>query len=564
MLAGDNGLLKKVAEAKEITEIAQEEENAKLTFTTLQMNLTQGKTIDTAEFQKIIDGNFGRDKATGTIGGNTYIITVARTGINYQMDSNGKINQIDELPLDMNPGVLEGKGTQDDPYVINSIEDLVALSYAVNTGDNLYDGSLVTLARDLDFKDDNSYANANAKYKYVENKGCIPDESSTITIKELMINTEGKGFTPIGYFTSNVFKGNFNGKGKSLNNMFANGVYGGLFGNITTNVEIKNLKLTNCNIKGQAPTGGIVGLSDGTLNISGCLVSGNIEGSNNIGGIIGQNNGTLDILLCSNNAIVTSSSANAGGIIGSGSGNIEMCYNTGKITSSSTNGTYGVGGIIGGTFSDTNIYNCYNTGDIGTETSDPLSGGIVGKGNNKVKIINFYNNGIIASKNPAGGIIGSCGSGSSIVNCYNFNSVISKNSLAGGIIASGSSTPIDNCYNSGEIISKSSQPVGGIVAVGATVTNSYNTGIVSGGSENITGYIIGTGSVNNTNKYQKQTPDIQKNGAKEFESEAEMNQIMDVQRFVDTMNNYVYSDEELIGGIQIWTLENNEFPVFYY
>ena len=173
-----------------------------------------------------------------------------------------------------------------------------------------------------------------------------------------------------------------------------------------------------------------------------------------------------------------------------------------------------------------------------------------------------YNNGIIASKNPAGGIIG-IGSGTgSIINCYNFNSVTSKNSLAGGIIASGSSTPIDNCYNSGKIISKSTQPVGGIAAVGATITNSYNTGIVSGESESITGYIIGAGSVNSTNKYKKQSPDIKNNGAIEFESETEMNQIMDVQRFIDTMNQYKYTDdEEGYLGFYIWKKEN-EFPVF--
>ena len=562
MLTGDNSILNQAGRAKEYTEKAQEEENVKLTFTATQMELAQGKSVDNETFQSIVDSNFGAGNAKGNVGGNSYIITVKKSGKNYKMDSSGNVSQLDELPLDMNPGVLEGKGTQEEPYVINSIEDLVAVSYNVNTGANLYEGKLITLGRDLDFQDNNSYANAGAKYKYVDGPGCTPDSSSEKTIKNLMTDTSGKGFTPIGYTSnSNVFKGNFNGKGKSLSNLYINtNIFGGLFGSITSEVKINSLNLIGCNIKANAPAGGIVGINNGgTLTIEYCSIkSGNINCGNVTGGIIGQSNGTLEIFSCSNNAIITTSLANAGGIVGSGSGNIDMCYNTGKITSSSTSSSSGLGGIIGNT-SNTNIYNCYNTGDTGTETSDSVSGGIVGYGNNKIKIINCYNNGIIASKNPASGIIGICGSGSSIINCYNFNNVTSKNSLAAGISASGSSTPIDNCYNSGKITTKSSQPVGGIAAVSATITNSYNTGVVSGEIESITGYIIGAGSVNSTNKYKKQNPDIQNNGAIEFESETEMNQIMDVQRFVDTMNHY--EDESYDASFYIWTTENG-FPVF--
>ena len=566
MLTGDNSILKRAVDAKERTERAQEEENVNLAFTATQMDLSQGKYVNSEKFQLIVDSFFGTGNATGNVGGNSYIITVKKSGKNYKMDSSGNISQLDELPLDMNPGVLEGKGTQDEPYVINSIEDLVAVSYNVNTGANLYEGKLITLGRDLDFQDNNSYANADAKYKYVDGPGCTPDSSSEKTIKNLMTDTSGKGFTPIGYRANeNVFKGNFSGNGKSLSNLYINGTYySGLFGFISSKVNISSLKLINCNVKSSAPTGAIIGGNSGDLTIKYCSIKSGINCGNITGGIIGESNGTLEILSCSNNATITSSLAHAGGIIGSGSGNIDMCYNTGKITSSSTRGSNdGVGGIIGNIVSDTNIYNCYNTGDIGAETSDPLSGGIAGYGNGKkVKTINCYNNGIIASKNPAGGIIGACGSGSSIVNCYNFNSVTSKNSLAAGIIASGSSTPIDNCYNSEKITTKSSQPVGGIAAVGATITNSYNTGIVSGESESITGYIIGAGSVNSTNKYKKQSPDIKNNGAIEFESETEMNQIMDVQRFIDTMNQYKYTDdEEGYVNFYIWRKEN-EFPVF--
>ena len=131
MLSGDNSILQKAIDAKERTSTAQEEEAAKVSFTTLQLDLVQGKSVDTTAFQSIVDGNFGSGNATGTIGGNSYIITVKRTGINYQMDSNGNISELAEIPIDFAPGILEQSGNT---YTINSIEDLVAFSYNVNSG----------------------------------------------------------------------------------------------------------------------------------------------------------------------------------------------------------------------------------------------------------------------------------------------------------------------------------------------------------------------------------------------------------------------------------------------
>ncbi len=93
------------------------------------------------------------------------------------------INKINPTIFDDNPGVLEGSGTTADPYVINSIEDLVALSYSINTGETKYREAIISLGRNLDFNEDSSYANAQAKYSYQSNMGCYPDSSSQKTIK---------------------------------------------------------------------------------------------------------------------------------------------------------------------------------------------------------------------------------------------------------------------------------------------------------------------------------------------------------------------------------------------
>ena len=94
-ISRDNGILQNAARAKEETEQAEKDEKEKL-----------GDMEDTI---------------------NEYV-----TGIT--------IEQVN----DENPGVLEGTGTDDDPYTINSIEDLVFFSYDVNNG-NTYEGQTISI-----------------------------------------------------------------------------------------------------------------------------------------------------------------------------------------------------------------------------------------------------------------------------------------------------------------------------------------------------------------------------------------------------------------------------------
>ena len=57
-----------------------------------------------------------------------------------------KVKQV----TDTNPGALEGTGTDDDPYTINSIEDLVVFASNVTNG-TTYEGQTVKLGLSLDF-----------------------------------------------------------------------------------------------------------------------------------------------------------------------------------------------------------------------------------------------------------------------------------------------------------------------------------------------------------------------------------------------------------------------------
>lgn len=117
---------------------------------------------------------------------------------------------------DINPGTLEGSGTENDPYTINSIEDLVSFADSVTNG-NTYQGQYVKLNQSLDFKYDKSYVDPNREnyYGYEGN------------LKEAL--TTGEGFKPAGTTykddatnRSNSFCGYFNGNGKQIVNCYMN------------------------------------------------------------------------------------------------------------------------------------------------------------------------------------------------------------------------------------------------------------------------------------------------------------------------------------------------------
>ena len=248
MLTGDNSILKRAVDAKERTERAQEEETAKLAFTTIQMELSQGKSVDNDSFQAIIDSNFGVGNAKGNIGGNSYIITINKSGNNYRMDSSGNISELDEIPIDFAPGILEGKGTETNPYVINSVEDLLAFAYNVNSKSTSYENEYVTLGRNLDLKDENSYVDATTKYSLKQSNSCdlgyIPDETSNFNVIACLQGCyNGKAFISIGNETNQTyFKGNFDGCEHYLKNFDSRFEdYVGLFGAISGNVSIKNI-----------------------------------------------------------------------------------------------------------------------------------------------------------------------------------------------------------------------------------------------------------------------------------------------------------------------------------
>ena len=398
----------------------------------------------------------------------------AETYENATREENDKIqsmiNQIDEIleMVDTTPGELAGEGTSDNPYKIESIEDLVAFSNNVNSGIT-YEKEYVELERTLDFLDNNSYDNINTTVF-----GDINEDGIIEGLKEELTKESGKGFTPIGNTTFG-FLGNFNGNLKEIKNLYINvttgeTVYLGLFGSAN---DIRNLGGQG-NIYGSTNGAIRVGMLVGTStkdsysfgpfsNIENCYTSGNIiidevgAAQNLVGGIIGCAN---DIILsnCYNNCDIhvnsqkSASHGATGGIAGYSFQKtgviIDKCYNEGNISSTQAD----VGGIIGETYGV--ITNCYNMAESilcnGKTKGYCGVGGIIGRAD-EVTIYNCYNTSNVSGGNGGkGGIVGAMSGDDSqfyitMSNCYNISN--SGNGIVGTTYSEGGTEySISNVY----------------------------------------------------------------------------------------------------------------------
>ena len=232
----------------------------------------------------------------------------------------------------------KGKGTADDPYLIEDAEDLAKV-----TGSGHY-----ALANDIDLTD--------TKYA-------------------------GKSITPA---LSDAFSGTFDGNrhtisGLCINTKSKNGV--GLFGTVN-GASIQNLKVEG-SVTGTNSgfVGGIVGKTQGNVTITNCSFTGSVSAtksgsSNGAGGIVGRvNAGTLKVENCANHATVTAEKASAAGIIGHGGTNevtITNCYNDGAIS-----GQWYPSGICAqNTNNKSTIQECFNSGSISNTNGGTYCAGI--------------------------------------------------------------------------------------------------------------------------------------------------------------------------------------------
>lgn len=225
----------------------------------------------------------------------------------------------------------KGRGTKEEPWLIENAEQLAYLAQQVNNGTD-YKREHFRLVSDLD-----------------------------LSVKE---------WTPIGTY-SNSFWGGFDGGGRTITGMTITGKenkYVGLFGacyNFTApSSYIKSVTVKRANISGHSFVGAIAGAG---ANISDCYsIENTIYASRCVGGVCGSLIGNISG--CYNSSSVKGNST-AGGIMGSasyegrdGNGVVQYCYNIGAVTVSQQDSS--VGGITGASANRYNISNCLNCGKI--------------------------------------------------------------------------------------------------------------------------------------------------------------------------------------------------------
>lgn len=361
----------------------------------------------------------------------------------------------------------QGSGTETDPYLIQSAQNLAWIADMVNSGITTYSGVWFRLTTDLDMND--------------------------------------IAWEPIGHNYS--FCGKFDGDNHSIDNIKITNNYEncGLWGKTGDGLVVKNLHVqinitqTNNNI-----AGAVIGNALGdNMIIQNCRCTGIVRAKQIAGGIVGKIDCGSNAIIryCCNLSEVKTNSGNnigTGGIVGKTSGGVISlinCINNGTIMATysgqASHGpadTTNSGGIIGVLYAGmVNLVGCVNTGNVASSCSFhsyqtnfavsiityAFSGGIIGCANSGFSINKCFNTGIISAN-----------AHSSVDPNNTFQCTIKSYAYSGGIVGQyqkGSNGIICNSYNTGNV-TKSCQTSGnssGIFAYSskpATIRNCYNVG----------------------------------------------------------------------------------------
>ena len=477
----------------------------------------------------------GASASDGQISMSNVTVSGTNTGSNAEEKFPGSVAMNGEQKLFAN-----GTGTETDPYIISSINELKILANSVKNVGVTYEGKYFKVADGM------------------------------------VLNLSGEKWESIGTL-SHKFMGTFDGNGATVKGLTDNGEFGcyGLFGYIS-GAKIKNIVFTDVNMTYNGSNrGAVAGCLYGTNTIENIEVSGKIAGNDYVAGIAGRpylnstNPGTLTILNCVNNATIEGKSK-VGGIVGyaradvAGSTKVivKNCKNNGNVT-----GDYS-GGIAGWAF-NAELEDCSNTGNVTGKTS---AGGIVGNTNQNSVITNASNSGVIEADN-AGGIIGVSNSGNTIVsqsaNTGKVTGVAAAGGIIGGTAAAGDT--ITNCYNGGDIkatgdgaiaagiygYNNSTSPVKACVndaKVEASNGTAYHIGLSNywygeaTGSKIATCYYIEDGKIYAVTEDGKQKPVEQKNMTRTELAET-LNKAGEVDNFWQPQNGSVQPDPIIPGAL---------------
>ncbi len=232
------------------------------------------------------------------------------------------------------PGFAGGEGTEDNPYLIATAEQLNGIRFFLDSH-----------FRQIDHID----------------LGIPPWN-------------EDEGWKPLGE-SSERFTGSYDGDYKIISNLTIDRISDnvGLFGYTDDENRIQNVSLRNVNVSGENNTGALIGRQQNGI-VANCNSSGSVNGNNSVGGLIGRVNGAL-VSGCYSLGAVSGTGNSIGGFIGYyGGSNMIDCYSRASVTSNGSN----IGGFIGYHFNN-DVGRCYSTGEVNHVDPDETVGGFIGR-----------------------------------------------------------------------------------------------------------------------------------------------------------------------------------------
>lgn len=356
----------------------------------------------------------------------------------------------------------------------------------------------------------------------------------------------GAGFNPIGEKGFYSFRGDFDGQGHVIKNLYINrpmrdnvGLFGVNYNPSGTDrsTKIENVSVVGANITGRDNVGALVGWNEGEVIDS--HMEGKVRGEDNIGGLIGRNgekqpeqgDPSLEGEVTNSTSVTTvSGEKRVGGLVGWN----EMGY----ITSSSAEGEVTaeddyVGGLVG---ESGGITGSYSTVDV------------VGRGD------------------YVGGLVGY---GTSVTSSFSRGDVTGKGNFTGGL-GGVITAQVEETYSDGEV--KGVMDVGGLVGMLGTeeylyahLQNSYALGEVTG--EKDIGGLIGNNSGYKVESsfYHEDMPDCDVEGYgslplndEEFGSISTFSTAEWDIEMIETQRDHPYLSMETDGDNATWLIQKSD------
>lgn len=341
------------------------------------------------------------------------------------------------LAISCPPSVpLAGSGTQNDPYIISSVEDWNALSVFASSARQTFEGSFLKVKADIDF--------TNSEFKPLFGDG-VTNFAGTL---------DGDGHTVKGIkYTTTA-------------------TYQAAIGTITAEATVKNLTLSGEITSAQQYTGGFAAKVYG--KVENCVNAVDVTSTKAAVAAFGYIYGGASLTDVTNTATISGQAGSVAGIASytTEGVNFTRVVNKGAVKSTATGTATYIGGLVA-QCAPASFIECGNEGKF--EFAAPASANSVG--------------GLVAYANAASGHKYTY----ELIDCYN-RAPITANNILGGIVANSTAAaaninPINmkRCINYAPIASAStkattSSPTAGIIAFytpGSTLDSCVNEGDVS-------------------------------------------------------------------------------------